>query len=163
PLRWRWIRGMRFRVLHLAMIGEVALESLGGIMCPLTRWENGLRRLAGQPVEGDSFVANLLNHIMFFSEVPYDHWIYKTGYVSFAAIVLMCFLIAPPRRKKFADDVTLNRGFVATVVLATTGFILVYTAICLDDYKQYKGEDRSAALPVAVTGVNFFGLAILAW
>ena len=45
-LRWRWIRNLRFRLIHLFMILVVALESLGRIMCPLTTWENELRVLA---------------------------------------------------------------------------------------------------------------------
>src|SRR5205807_9652304 len=76
-LRWHWIRNMRFRVLHLLMILIVALESLGELMCPLTTWEKNLRVLAGQPAGGDSFVADLLNRVMFFECVPFNHWIFK--------------------------------------------------------------------------------------
>src|SRR5260370_723437 len=41
--RWRWIRDWRWRVTHLAAIGLVAAESLAGIVCPLTLWEDALR------------------------------------------------------------------------------------------------------------------------
>lgn len=40
---WRWIRNARFRGLHLAAITFVALESLVGLSCPLTMWEDALR------------------------------------------------------------------------------------------------------------------------
>ena len=46
-LGWRWIYGIRFRLLHLAAIGVVVLQSWLGALCPLTVWEMQLRELAG--------------------------------------------------------------------------------------------------------------------
>lgn len=189
-LRWRWIRDMRFRLVHLAMILIVALESLGEVMCPLTVWENKLRLLAGQTVEGDSFVANLLNNIMFFNGLPYYHWIFKTAYVSFAALVAMSFVIAPPGRR-YQDPAARNlkRGLAATALLATLGFIFMYTAWCMEDYKSawdvwrenhYQQElahvsaDAVKPLPppkeermpvyfLAFSGIDLLGLALVCW
>ena len=187
-LRWRWIRDLRFRVIHLAMILIVALESLGHLMCPLTTWENQLRVLAGQPEEGDSFVARLLNNVMFCNDIGYSHWIFKSSYVSFAAIVVMTFVIAPPRRRLHSSGVPpLRRGVLATALLGTVGFIFVNTALCMEDYKkswddwrenQYQEaltqgadakpipppkEDRLPVYFLAFSGFQFLGLTLLCW
>ena len=42
-LRWSWVKAWRWRMLHLGAIVFVAAESLLGITCPLTVWENTLR------------------------------------------------------------------------------------------------------------------------
>ncbi len=188
--RWGWIRNVWFRVVHLGMILIVALESLVGIMCPLTDWEKDLRQLAGQPLEGDSFVANLLGHIMWFNELPLNHWVFTAGYVSFAALVVMTFVIAPPRRRSQGPvSLGVDRGLFATALLGTAGFIFVYTALCMNQFKdildrkaeaRYRealveiGTNNGAAdrptkenrLPVyllAFCGIDFVGLALLCW
>jgi hypothetical protein len=61
-LGWRWVRGRRLRVAHLGAIALVAAESLAGIACPLTVWEDALRGGAG----GESFVARLLHRLLFY-------------------------------------------------------------------------------------------------
>lgn len=99
-LRWSWIRNFWFRVIHLVMILIVAAESLGGLMCPLTSWENSLRKLAGQPEYGDSFIARLVDNVMNFNSINYDDWIFTALYLGFAALVLATFFIAPPRWPK---------------------------------------------------------------
>ncbi|MCI0377380.1 MAG: DUF2784 domain-containing protein [Gemmataceae bacterium] len=98
--RWSWIRNFWFRAIHLGMILIVAAESLGGLMCPLTTWENKLRVLAGQPVQGDSFIARLVDEVMNFNSIPFNHWIFTASYLGFAALVLATFFIAPPRWPK---------------------------------------------------------------
>ena len=42
--RWEWVRGVYFRASHLAAIGFVVVESLCGITCPLTVWEQQIGR-----------------------------------------------------------------------------------------------------------------------
>src|SRR6266853_5488041 len=42
--RWPFVRDLRFRVAHLLAMGVVLAESLTGLICPLTTWENQLRR-----------------------------------------------------------------------------------------------------------------------
>jgi len=101
-LRWEWIRNAKFRLIHLAMIGVVVLESVAGITCPLTTWEAALRRRAGQQTTEDDFVASLVHNIMFF-DLP--NWVFTTIYVVFGLGVAATFVFAPPRfRKTAADD-----------------------------------------------------------
>jgi hypothetical protein len=93
--RWSWIRNPYFRLTHLAAIGIVAVEALLDIPCPLTRWEDRLRELAGHSVKEGSFIGRLLDTVLFYDcEPAVFAWIY----VGFAAIVLLSFILAPPRR-----------------------------------------------------------------
>ncbi|WP_298138052.1 DUF2784 domain-containing protein [Acidiferrobacter sp.] len=64
---WRWTRSARYRVLHAAAIGYVALEQLYGITCPLTRWEYRLRGGTGTP---HAFVPRLFQEILFHEWPP---------------------------------------------------------------------------------------------
>lgn len=41
---WQFVRRMAWRVIHLAIMVIVAGQALLGIQCPLTTWENSLRR-----------------------------------------------------------------------------------------------------------------------
>jgi hypothetical protein len=95
-LRWEWIRNPWFRITHLAAIGIVALESIAGIACPLTVWEDALRSLAGQEVTEGSFIGRELHRLLFYDAEP---WFFRWCYVAFALAVLGTFLLAPPRRK----------------------------------------------------------------
>ena len=48
--KWKAVRNVRFRVAHLACMGVVVLESVFGVVCPLTTWEKDLRFAAGSEV-----------------------------------------------------------------------------------------------------------------
>jgi polyferredoxin len=84
-------RNRVFRSLHLAAICVVAAESLLGIACPLTVWEDALRG------SGDSrgFVARLV-HAWMFWDAP--AWVFELAYVAFAAAVALTWWRWPPRR-----------------------------------------------------------------
>ena len=96
-LRWQWIRNIWFRVTHLLAISIVAFEAIMNITCPLTRWEAQLRNLAGQQVQESDFLGLLIHELFFFSWPP---WVFTTLYISFAALVLGTFIVAPPRWRK---------------------------------------------------------------
>lgn len=90
-LDWRWVRNFRFRVLHLAAIVFVALESLAGAMCPLTVWEDVLRG-GGSP---NGFIQRWMQRVLFYS-LP--EWVFNLVYVIFAIVVAITFWLAPPER-----------------------------------------------------------------
>lgn len=100
-LRWRWVRGFWFRMLHFAAIALVVAESLGGVVCPLTQWEYDLRVETGDAYldaesgEPASFVGRWVHRLMFF-EAP--EWVLTVGYCLFGAAVLLTLILAPPRR-----------------------------------------------------------------
>lgn len=92
---WRgWIaaRNFRFRVLHLAAILFVALESLAGIACPLTVWEDSLR---GGNANRD-FLARWLHRVLYYD---FPAWAFILVYVLFALAAILTFLLIPPRKQ----------------------------------------------------------------
>lgn len=94
--RWSWVRNRWFRWTHLVAISIVAFEAVAGIVCPLTVWEDELRRLAGEaPTEG-TFIGRAVHAILFF-ELP--AWVFTTIYVSFTIIVLATLRLVPIRRR----------------------------------------------------------------
>ena len=90
---WRWVRNVWFRAAHLAAIAFVAAESLAGVWCPLTVWEDALRGRR----EEKSFVARWIHRVMFY-EAP--EWLFTTAYVSFAVAVAATWWWIRPRRRR---------------------------------------------------------------
>ena len=95
---WRFVRNFWFRVIHLGMIGVVALEAVIGMVCPLTVWENQLRRAAGQSAEQGSFVGRWAHRLIFVDLSPTTLMV---CYCLFAAVVIVMFLMIRPRRPSF--------------------------------------------------------------
>lgn len=91
--QWAWVRSFRFRGTHVAAIGVVVIESLCGITCPLTVWEQQLRVLAGQTSHRGDFIATWVHKLMFFEAEP---WVFTTGYSAFGAMVVLSWLLVPP-------------------------------------------------------------------
>lgn len=85
---WAWIRGYRFRSLHLAAITFVAFEGLIGMACPLTEWEAALR---GRTAE-ISFIARALRAVVF-HDLP--EWVFTTAYVAFAVLTAVTIRLVP--------------------------------------------------------------------
>jgi hypothetical protein len=89
---WAWVRDWRWRALHLAAIGFVAAESLVGIVCPLTRWEDALR---GQPSQA-GFIERWVDRILFYD---FPGWVFTVAYTVFAAAVVITWFVVPPGRR----------------------------------------------------------------
>ena len=96
--KWRWTRSMKFRLLHLLAISFVVAEALCGLTCPLTTWENWLRRRAGDAGYQGDFLAEWLHELLFFDAEP---WVFTVGYCLFGLVVVATFIFAPPQR--FSD------------------------------------------------------------
>ncbi len=88
-LGWTWVRAWRWRALHLAAIVLVAMESLLGIACPLTVWENALR--GNQSNRG--FIEHWIDRIMFY-DIP--AWVFILAYTGFAVLVAVTWVTIPP-------------------------------------------------------------------
>ncbi len=88
---WHWVRGLAFRLAHLAAIVFVACEALIGMACPLTLWEDVLRGVANEK----SFIARWVHQLMFYSA---PEWVFTALYVGFALIVAATFWFVPPQR-----------------------------------------------------------------
>lgn len=89
---WRWTGNRVFRSLHLAAITFVAVESLIGMVCPLTQWEDTLR---GETSER-SFIARWLHAILFY-DLP--EWVFTALYVAFAVLTALTIRLVPVHPK----------------------------------------------------------------
>lgn len=96
-LGWGWVRNLWFRISHVVAIGIVVAESWAGVTCPLTTWEDNLRRLAGQNVADGSFIGRWLQSVLFYDFEP---WVFTVAYTTFGGLVLLTFLLAPPRLRR---------------------------------------------------------------
>ena len=94
-LRWRWVRNFWFRTIHFSFIAIVVVESLLGITCPLTTWEDRLRELAGEEVLQGTFVGRCAHGILFY-DAP--DWVFTTAYCIFGSLVLAALIFVPPQR-----------------------------------------------------------------
>ena len=93
-LRRSWARNFWFRVVHLAMIGIVVLEAWVNITCPLTTWENRLRRAGGLDPHELDFIERWLHQVMFFRAPA---WVFVVLYSTFGLVVVATFVLYPPR------------------------------------------------------------------
>lgn len=96
-LGWVWVRNLRFRVAHLAAILFVTAESLVGMVCPLTAWEDFLRQTGTG--EG-SFMQRWVGRLLFY-DLP--EWAFTLAYVLFALAVIVTFLLIRPQARKPGD------------------------------------------------------------
>ena len=91
---WGWTLDAVFRLTHLASIIVVMLETWFGVTCPLTDLENHWRQLAGQSGYQASFIGTWLDRLLFYNA---PDWLFTTLYTLFALVVLVTFLLYPPR------------------------------------------------------------------
>lgn len=92
---WEWVRYFWFRLLHLAAIAFVVLQSWAGAICPLTVWEKQLRELGGEESYDGSFVQHWLESLLYY-DAP--EWMFVVGYTLFGALVAVSWFIVPPKR-----------------------------------------------------------------
>lgn len=89
---WRWVRNRWFRSAHLAAIFLVAAESLLGMVCPLTVWEDALRGAR----DDTSFIARWIHRLLFYD---FPEWGFTAAYFLFALAAALTFWLVPPRRR----------------------------------------------------------------
>ena len=95
---WAWVRHRSFRIAHVVAIGVVVAQAWLGRICPLTIWENQLRRLAGQEPYVETFVQHWLHRWIFFDAEP---WVFTTIYTAFgASVAIAWWLGGPPRDRR---------------------------------------------------------------
>jgi len=100
PLIWvgSWmgfgfVRNPGFRFAHLAAIVFVAGESIVGLVCPLTLLEDALRGAS----PGGSFIQRWLHNVLYYN---FPEWLLTVAYVLFAVLVVLTYVLLPPRRGK---------------------------------------------------------------
>jgi hypothetical protein len=90
---WRCVQHRRLRLLHAGAIVFVALESLAGIACPLTAWEDMLRG-------GGSSETGFIGH--WFGRLLYWDFPAVAFTVLYAALALLAILLwrwVPPQAR----------------------------------------------------------------
>ena len=92
--RWSWIRARRFRLLHLGAILFVVAESLAGMTCPLTVWEDALRRSGPQDA---SFIGRWVARLLYYD---FPEWMFAAAYAVFALAVALAWHLVPPHPAK---------------------------------------------------------------
>lgn len=95
-LAWRWVRNWWFRVLHLAAIGVVVLQSWLGVICPLTTLEMYLRDKAGAATYAGGFVSHWLEAILYYRAPA---WVFAVTYTAFAIVVVLSWVWVRPHRR----------------------------------------------------------------
>ena len=93
-LGWRWARNRYFRAAHLAAIALVCVESVVGVMCPLTSLEDWMRQRGGAARYPGDFVGYWAHRLIFYDLPP---WMFTIAYIAFAALVVITFILLPPR------------------------------------------------------------------
>jgi hypothetical protein len=96
---WAFVRNFYFRVVHLLLIGVVAAESLFGLMCPLTTWEDALRSSRGiGAVQQNGFIAYWIHRLLFYD---FPAWVFTIAYVLFFLLVVLTFYFVRPQLPTF--------------------------------------------------------------
>jgi hypothetical protein len=95
---WSFVRYFGFRAAHLLVMGLIAFQTLAGLTCPLTTWENALRVQAGEAMRyEESCLEHWLGRILFYDV---SDWVFTVSYVGFFAFVVLTFWKVPPRWPK---------------------------------------------------------------
>lgn len=89
---WHWVRNHWFRIIHVSAMAFVALQTLAGLACPLTLWENKLR--GGKAYSG-GFIEHWLHKIMFY-ECSRSTFI--ATYIAFLLLILVTFIFVPVKK-----------------------------------------------------------------
>lgn len=94
-LGWRWVRHSGLRLTHLGLMVFIAAQTWLGQLCPLTVWEQALRRTAGQGSYGESFIEHWLSRLLYW-DAPW--WVFVVAYTGFALMVLLAWWWVKPGR-----------------------------------------------------------------
>lgn len=104
-LSWSWVRNPWFRIMHLAAVSVVVLQSWLGAICPLTIWEMALRERAGGAVYPGAFVAHWLEKILYYSA---PGWVFAVCYTLFGALVVVSWFWVRPRPFKVDRNIDIT-------------------------------------------------------
>ncbi|MDG5976786.1 hypothetical protein H010_16069 [Hydrogenophaga taeniospiralis CCUG 15921] len=94
-LGWRWVRHFGLRATHLGLMGFIAAQTWLGQLCPLTVWEQGLRRQAGQGGYREGFIEHWLSRLLYW-DAPWS--VFVAAYTGFALLVAGAWWWVRPRR-----------------------------------------------------------------
>lgn len=91
---WSWIRNPWFRILHMAGIGLVVVQTWLGVLCPLTALEMHLREKAGEATYAGDFIAHWFQKLLYYDAPP---WVFNASYTVFGLAVIGSWIWVRPR------------------------------------------------------------------
>jgi hypothetical protein len=98
-LGWGFVRNRRFRIVHLAGMAVVALESVLGLTCPLTEVESALRVAArlgkAAALYRGGFIAHWLGRILYYD---FDERVFLALYLAALGLTLLAWRKVRVRR-----------------------------------------------------------------
>ena len=97
---WSWPRNPWFRWTHLALVAFVVVQTWLGQLCPLTIWENELRRAAGAEGYTGGFIQHWVHAVLYWS---WPHGVFVALYTGFGLVVAVSFVLYGPRRSTSGD------------------------------------------------------------
>jgi hypothetical protein len=92
---WSWVRNPWFRLAHLLAVGVVVAQVWAGEICPLTIWEQALRRRAGSAAYSGSFIAHWLERALYYDAPT---WVFVLCYTLFGLVVAAGWYRVRPRQ-----------------------------------------------------------------
>jgi hypothetical protein len=87
---WQWTRRPLMRTLHAFAILVVAVQSVVGVRCPLTVWEDALRGIRSD----SSFVQRWIGRLLYY-DLP-DH-VFTLTYLAAVAATALAWWVYPSR------------------------------------------------------------------
>ncbi|MGB5444162.1 MAG: DUF2784 domain-containing protein [Psychromonas sp.] len=93
--KWIWIRNCWFRLIHLAAISFVVVQSWLGLICPLTTLEMWLREQSNDPQYAGSFIQYWLQRVLYY-QAP--DWVFTIIYTVFGLLVILSWIRFPPQK-----------------------------------------------------------------
>lgn len=98
--QWRWTRQRLFRLLHLAAIGLVVIEVWSKVYCPLTVLESHFRQHSSDSIYTSGFISYWIGRLIYYNA---PEWVFILLYSLFFIVVVVTYLVYPPRRAKNND------------------------------------------------------------
>lgn len=94
---WAWVRQRGFRLVHLAAITFIVLQSWAGMLCPLTAWENSFRRAEGETAYTGTFVSHWIGKLVYHD---FPQWLFMIVYTLFGLVALASWFVVKPEMRK---------------------------------------------------------------
>jgi Na+(H+)/acetate symporter ActP len=93
---WAWVRRFGLRLTHVLLMVFIAGQAWLGQLCPLTVWEQDLRRISGEAGYRESFIEHWLSRLLYW-EAPW--WVFVAVYTGFAVLVVGAWWWVRPNGK----------------------------------------------------------------
>jgi Protein of Unknown function (DUF2784) len=94
---WRFVRVRWWRVLHLLLLGTVAVQALVGRACILTLWQAAAVGAANPA----PLIMTWVNRVIYW---PLPIWVFAALYLVVFGYALALLWLVPPERRTTATD-----------------------------------------------------------